>query len=87
MFNGDTFLQINDPMTVGSKVSEVVSYMNFASKSLRIAINAKISGRILEAFQALKAESFHEHRVLAHLFIFVLLQWGENVQWCWGIYK
>lgn len=82
LFNGDTFLQINYPITMGSKVAEVVSCMNFASKSLRTAkINAKISER---AFQALKAESFHEHWVLAHLVIFVLLQYGENVQWWLG---
>lgn len=74
-FNGDTFLQINYPVTMGSKVPEVVSCMNFASKSLRTAINAKMSKIIFEAFQALKAGLFHEHRVLADLFIFVLLQW------------
>lgn len=67
---------------MGSKLPETVSCMNFASKSLRTTINAKISERISEAFQAFKAGSCHELRVLAHLFIFVLLQWGGNVQ-CW----
>lgn len=63
---------------MGSNVPEMVSCMNFASRSLRTTINAKISERISEAFQAFKAGSCHEHRVLAHLFIFVLLQcWGE----------
>lgn len=66
---------------MGSKVPAKVSCKDFASKSLRRAINAKIRERIFEAFHTLKAESFHEHRVLAHLVIFVLLQWGENVQW------
>lgn len=62
---------------MGSKVPEVVSCVNFASKSWR-TINAKICERLSEAFQALKAGSCHEHRVLAQLFIFVLLQRGEK---------
>lgn len=71
---------------MGSKVLEVVSCVNFTSKSLRTAINAKISERIFEAFQALKAKLFHEHQVLAHLFMCCFS--GEKVFiGGWGVYK